>query len=138
MGKLGGLELNYSSDIDLIFLYDSGRKNDGKRQTTNHRIVRSDAPRTDPAGNRAHRVGQRISRRFATATRRRARPDGCQPGKRANYYDLRGRTWERQAFIKARPVAGSMELGKEFLERADALDNIADTFPRPISRVSKP
>jgi [glutamine synthetase] adenylyltransferase / [glutamine synthetase]-adenylyl-L-tyrosine phosphorylase len=34
-----------------------------------------------------------------------------------NYYDLRGRTWERQAFIKARPVAGSQELGKEFLDR---------------------
>ncbi|HEY4759975.1 MAG TPA: hypothetical protein VIH42_05285 [Thermoguttaceae bacterium] len=34
-----------------------------------------------------------------------------------NYYDLRGRTWERQAFIKARPVAGSQELGNEFLNR---------------------
>ena len=34
-----------------------------------------------------------------------------------NYYDIRGRTWERQAFIKARPVAGSLELGKEFLDR---------------------
>ncbi len=34
-----------------------------------------------------------------------------------NYYDLRGRTWERQALIKARPVAGSLELGQEFLDR---------------------
>ena len=34
-----------------------------------------------------------------------------------NYYDLRGRTWERQAFIKALPVAGDLELGGEFLAR---------------------
>ena len=35
----------------------------------------------------------------------------------ANYYDMRGRTWERQAYIKALPVAGDLELGSEFLAR---------------------
>ena len=50
----------------------------------------------------------------------RLRPDG-QRGQMvhehvadANYYDVRGRTWERQANIKARPVAGDLELGEEF------------------------
>ncbi len=39
-----------------------------------------------------------------------------------NYYDVRGRTWERQAFIKARPVAGDLELGEQFPQAAFALD----------------
>ncbi len=36
-----------------------------------------------------------------------------------NYYDLLGRTWERQAFVKARAVAGDLELGREFLARLE-------------------
>ena len=35
---------------------------------------------------------------------------------RCGYYDNRGRTWERQAYIKARPVAGDLSLGREFLD----------------------
>ncbi|MBN2217472.1 MAG: bifunctional [glutamate--ammonia ligase]-adenylyl-L-tyrosine phosphorylase/[glutamate--ammonia-ligase] adenylyltransferase [Pirellulales bacterium] len=117
MGKLGGVELNYSSDIDLIFLYDEDGTTDGRMPVTNHEffshvaqeVVRLLAEPTD-LGN-AYRVDLRL------------RPDG-QRGPMVNsmagalqYYDLRGRTWERQAYIKARPVAGSLRLGATFLER---------------------
>ena len=117
LGKLGGMELNYSSDIDLIFLYDGEGKTDGRRPITNgeffeqlaRELVRFTAEKT-PLGS-AYRVDLRL------------RPDGeHRPMAVAvesvlNYYDLRGRTWERQAFIKARPCAGSLELGREFLDR---------------------
>ena len=36
-----------------------------------------------------------------------------------HYYDISGRTWERQAFVKARPIAGDLDLGREFLEQLE-------------------
>ena len=116
LGKLGGLELNYSSDIDLIFLCENDGQTDGARRISNieffdlvgREIVRLLTEKTD-LGN-AYRVDLRL------------RPEG-QRGPMVmsvqtalSYYDNRGRTWERQAYIKARPVAGDLSLGKEFLE----------------------
>ena len=115
MGKLGGCELNYSSDIDLIFLYDGQGKTNGSRPMGNHEffellareLVRLLTENTELGT--VYRVDLRL------------RPDGQRgPMVRSltamlNYYDVRGRTWERQAFIKARPVAGDLELGNHFL-----------------------
>jgi len=116
MGKLGGTELNYSSDIDLIFLYESDGRTDGARPMDNveffDRLVR-DVVRllteTTDLGS-PYRVDLRL------------RPEG-QRGALApsleqamHYYDVLGRTWERQAYVKARPVAGDLDLGREFLE----------------------
>ena len=117
MGKLGGRELNYSSDIDLIFLYDGDGKTDGKRPITNseffdalaRELVRLLTEPTDLGA--AYRVDMRL------------RPEGQRGPMVAgvaaalNYYDMRGRTWERQAYIKALPVAGDLDLGGEFLEQ---------------------
>jgi len=117
MGKLGGLELNYSSDVDLIFLYDVDGKTDGKRPVTNVEFF--------------GRLAQELVRLLTEATELgapyrvdlRLRPEGDQgPMVRSvasalHYYDVRGRTWERQAYIKARPVAGDLELGFEFLKQ---------------------
>jgi glutamate-ammonia-ligase adenylyltransferase len=115
MGKLGGCELNYSSDIDLVFLYADEGKTDGRRPIANaeffsqlaRETVRLLAESTDLGC--AYRVDLRL------------RPEG-QRGPVAmslpamlGYYDVRGRTWERQAYIKARPAAGDLDLGREFL-----------------------
>ena len=54
-----------------------------------------------------------------------------------NYYDLRGRTWERQAYIKARPVAGDLELGGEFLEPHGRPGSTAATSAAPTSAASR-
>jgi [glutamine synthetase] adenylyltransferase / [glutamine synthetase]-adenylyl-L-tyrosine phosphorylase len=120
MGKLGGCELNYSSDIDLIFLCDGDGKTDGPRPVSNQEffeqlareIVRLLTENTDLGI--AYRVDLRL------------RPEG-QRGPMVmslsamlNYYDVRGRTWERQAFIKARPIAGDLELGNQFLTQLAA------------------
>ena len=116
LGKLGGVELNYSSDVDLIFLYDEDGKTDHRRPTTNaeffehlaREFVRLLVERTEMGTT--YRVDLRL------------RPEG-QRGPMVvsvpaalQYYENRGRTWERQAFIKARPVAGDLQLGAEFLE----------------------
>jgi len=117
MGKLGGVELNYSSDVDLIFLYDADGQTDGRRPLANNEffgrlareIVRLLTEMTDLGC--AYRVDLRL------------RPEGrrgpmvISVENALQYYDFRGRTWERQAYIKARPVAGHLPLGYDFLNR---------------------
>src|SRR5262249_35109994 len=117
-GKHGGQELNYSSDIDLMFLYDEEGATRGRRVTSienaeffgrvTSEVVRLLSAHTDRG--QAYRVDLRL------------RPEG-QRGPLArsltstlSYYDTLGRTWERQALIKLRPVAGDLTLGEEFLE----------------------
>src|SRR5947209_8466865 len=117
-GKLGGKELNYSSDIDLMFLYDDEGGTRGKRVTSLSNddffarvvsaVVRLLSAHTDRG--QAYRVDLRL------------RPEGDRgPLARSlastlAYYDTLGRTWERQALIKVRPVAGHLRLGEEFLK----------------------
>jgi glutamate-ammonia-ligase adenylyltransferase len=116
-GKLGGKELNYSSDIDLMFLYDEEGQTQGQRITviTNDdffsrvcsEVVRLLGSHTE--GGQAYRIDLRL------------RPEGHRgPLARSlastlSYYDTMGRTWERQALIKVRPVAGNAKLGEEFV-----------------------
>ncbi|MBI1418346.1 MAG: glutamine-synthetase adenylyltransferase [Limimaricola sp.] len=115
MGKMGAFELNYSSDIDLILLCDESR-----------------VPRDDFAEVRAGFV--RVVRRLAALlsdqtadgyvfrTDLRLRPDpavtpvivAMEAAER--YYESVGRTWERAAYIKARPCAGDTEAGARFLD----------------------
>jgi [glutamine synthetase] adenylyltransferase / [glutamine synthetase]-adenylyl-L-tyrosine phosphorylase len=116
LGKLGGQELNYSSDIDLMFLYDEDGQTKGPKVVSNAEmfarigteIVRLLADHT--ALGMAYRVDMRL------------RPDGEQGALARSldatlgYYVTRGRTWERQALIKCREIAGDLALGKTFRE----------------------
>lgn len=119
LGKLGGCELNYSSDIDLVFLSDGDGKTDGDRPVSNQEfferlaraVVKLLTEQTDLGA--AYRVDLRL------------RPDGDQGlpvvslENALRYYDVYGRTWERQAFVKARPIAGDIELGENFLAQLE-------------------
>jgi glutamate-ammonia-ligase adenylyltransferase len=116
-GKLGGEELNYSSDIDLMFLYDQEGMTRGRRTASvgndefygrlTSEVVRLLSAHTDRG--QAYRIDLRL------------RPEGHRGSlarsldSTLSYYDTLGRTWERQALIKIRPVAGDMELGETFL-----------------------
>jgi glutamate-ammonia-ligase adenylyltransferase len=116
-GKLGGKELNYSSDIDLMFLYDDegatrGRRINSISNSEFYGRVVSEVVRLLSAHSdfgQAYRIDLRL------------RPEGHRgPLARSlastlAYYDTLGRTWERQALIKLRPVAGDQRLGEEFL-----------------------
>ena len=118
MGKLGGGELNVSSDVDLIFTYpEEGQTRGGTRQQDNHEFFL--------------RLGQKLIQTLDQATEdgfvfrvdTRLRPfgdsgplvmsfDGME-----NYYATHGREWERYALIKARIVAGDHAAGQELLTR---------------------
>ena len=54
-----------------------------------------------------------------------------------SYYDVKGRTWERQAFVKARPIAGDLRLGQRVARRSSSRGSIAATSAWPTSRASR-
>jgi glutamate-ammonia-ligase adenylyltransferase len=114
MGKLGGRELNYSSDIDLILIYDA------------------EAPpfaATEGIGSVTARLARdliglmdaRDANGYVFRTDLRLRPDPAATPPAVSllgaltYYESMGQNWERAAMIKARPVAGDMALGDRFL-----------------------
>jgi glutamate-ammonia-ligase adenylyltransferase len=116
LGKLGGQELNYSSDIDLVFLYDEDGQTNGTKVVSNAEFfarMGSDVVRL-LADHTALGIAYRVDMRL--------RPDGEQGvlarslDATLGYYVTRGRTWERQALIKCRPVAGDIALGATFVE----------------------
>ena len=118
LGKLGGNELNYSSDIDLMFLYDGGVE-----------------PPTAQISNREYfiRLAQQITGLLSRHTREgqvfridlRLRPQGHE-GELAvalphavKYYSEVAEDWELQAMIKARPSAGDAGLSREFIRAVE-------------------
>jgi [glutamine synthetase] adenylyltransferase / [glutamine synthetase]-adenylyl-L-tyrosine phosphorylase len=142
MGKLGGAELNHSSDVDLLFVY----SDDGQLtpQVSYHEFF--------------NRLGKRILETFSIRhpagslfrVDLRLRPEGSAgPLARSlasmeNYYAGFGETWERLALIKARGIGGDRELAYEFLRQLqpfiypksaspDLLDEIA-SIKRRIER----
>lgn len=115
-GKLGGSELNFSSDIDLVLAYPQGGESDGARVLDNseyfvrmgRQLVRLlHEPTTDGI---CARVDLRL-RPFGNAGRL-ALPFAAME----QYYQREGRDWERYAWIKARTVAGDRNAGKQLQE----------------------
>ena len=121
MGKLGGRELNFLSDIDLLFVH------------TDDAIAAEDE-------NQAHRLRTRLHDRLRRVLRLlegngvwrplfhvdlRLRPFGTRGPLSLSlsaverYYERHGRGWERQAWLRAQPVAGDRELGAEVLRRLE-------------------
>ncbi len=117
MGKLGARELNFSSDVDLIFSYAEDGETRGGRGATNQEffvklgqaLIRSLDATT--AYGFVFRVDMRL-RPFGEASALAISFDAME-----DYYQVHGREWERYAMIKARVVAGDREAGKELLSR---------------------
>ena len=114
MGKLGARELNYSSDVDLIILYDPARHPDraGQLGSIFSRLAR-DLCILMEARDADGYV-------FRTDLRLRPDPSATAPAvalpTALAYYESMGENWERAAMIKARPVAGDLALGARFLD----------------------
>ncbi|WP_020677424.1 bifunctional [glutamate--ammonia ligase]-adenylyl-L-tyrosine phosphorylase/[glutamate--ammonia-ligase] adenylyltransferase [Geopsychrobacter electrodiphilus] len=123
MGKLGGYELNFSSDIDLIYCYSTmcGQTSGGSRgeQVELRRYYLKLSEMITRALNQPTADG------FVFRVDTRLRPDGnsgdlaISLNAAETYYESWGQSWERAAMIKARPVAGSIELGEELLARLE-------------------
>src|SRR5215472_8592330 len=121
LGKLGGKELNYSSDIDLMFIYGGPGETDGARSLTNKEFYKKVANQyiallsSYTSEGQCYRVDLRL------------RPDGTLgeicislEGARA-YYEQRARDWEKQMLIKARVSAGEREPGAALLDFVEPL-----------------
>ncbi|MFQ5488157.1 MAG: bifunctional [glutamate--ammonia ligase]-adenylyl-L-tyrosine phosphorylase/[glutamate--ammonia-ligase] adenylyltransferase, partial [Gammaproteobacteria bacterium] len=116
MGKLGAQELNFSSDVDLIFAYPSSGETRGRRPRLSNEeffvrlgqrlITLLDTP---TAGGRVYRVDMRL-RPYGNSGPLAMSFDALE-----EYYQSQGREWERYAMIKARPVAGDLAAGEQLL-----------------------
>jgi len=119
LGKLGGGELNFSSDVDLLFFYEGEgctRRDGISTSRANVEVF------TKIVEDTATFLQQQTGEGFLFRVDLRLRPEGDAGtlvrsfGELENYYAAAGQTWERLALIKARPVAGDRALGAELLE----------------------
>jgi len=116
LGKLGGFELNYSSDIDLMFLYSANGETSGPARITNKEFFIRAANQLTAllSAYTAEGLCYRVDLRL--------RPDGSLgevcislDGAR-QYYEKRARDWELQMLIKARVAAGDRATGRALLD----------------------
>ncbi|MCD0245639.1 bifunctional [glutamate--ammonia ligase]-adenylyl-L-tyrosine phosphorylase/[glutamate--ammonia-ligase] adenylyltransferase [Xanthomonas melonis] len=116
LGKLGGGELNFSSDVDLVYAYPQGGTSDGPRPLAAEeyfaRLGQQLAKLLDEttADGFSHRVDLRL-RPFGSAGRVALSFTGMD-----QYFQREGRDWERYAWLKARAVAGDIAAGEAWLE----------------------
>ncbi|MBI3989941.1 MAG: bifunctional [glutamate--ammonia ligase]-adenylyl-L-tyrosine phosphorylase/[glutamate--ammonia-ligase] adenylyltransferase [candidate division NC10 bacterium] len=124
MGKLGGQELNFSSDIDLLFVYEAEGETTGVKgpgggvsgRVSNHQFF------TRLAELLIKAIGEVTAEGHVFRVDLRLRPQGTMGELVSSlqgyerYYESWGRAWERLALIKARPVAGDSHVGQAFLE----------------------
>ena len=116
MGKMGAGELNYSSDIDLICLFDDSRFDPLDFDQARSFFIKI-------TRKMSSMLNDITSDGYVFRTDLRLRPDpsvtpvciGTEAAER--YYESLGRTWERAAYIKARVVAGDFSAGLDFLSR---------------------
>ena len=112
MGRYGGFDLSYASDLDVIFVYEGTTPDDAKAANRNARGLLQE-------------IGAQTAEGRAWEIDARLRPEG-ENGQLARslegyqrYYAERGQLWERQALLKRRFVAGDPGLGSRFLQLAD-------------------
>jgi glutamate-ammonia-ligase adenylyltransferase len=117
-GKLGGLEMSYGSDLDLVFLHDSSG---GDRQTSGPRPLDNSMFFTRLVRRLSHFLTAQTGSGMLYEVDTRLRPDG-QSGVMVSSIDAFERyqeehawTWEHQALLRARPVAGSKRIAEQFI-----------------------
>ena len=124
MGKFGGRELNFSSDIDIIYFYSSDKGetsgiDDGHGGVTGKLSLHAFFVRLAEMISRA--INQVTEDGFVFRVDLGLRPEGKSGDVASSirsaeiYYESWGHSWERAAMLKARPVAGSLQLGEQFL-----------------------
>ncbi|SET69057.1 glutamate-ammonia-ligase adenylyltransferase [Paracoccus homiensis] len=114
MGKGGAKELNYSSDIDLIVLFDETAYDEADQHEARAALIRA-------TRKMAATLSDVTEHGYVFRTDLRLRPDASvtpvciSTAAALAYYEAEGRTWERAAFIKARAAAGDIAAGQRFL-----------------------
>lgn len=108
MGKLGGRELNYASDVDVLFVH--GEAGGAAQESASRDAARLIALLSEPT---ADGVALRMDPNLRPEGRRG--PLSRSIHSMLEYYERHAETWERQALLKARPVAGDLALGERFV-----------------------
>jgi glutamate-ammonia-ligase adenylyltransferase len=133
MGKLGGEELNFSSDVDLIYVYSTDEGSAGS--LTLHEYY------TRLAQGVTSALGEITDEGLVFRVDLRLRPEGrggaiCNSLAAAeSYYETFGRTWERQALLRARPSAGDLALGARYLRTLEPFIHPRSVGPGIIDEV---
>ena len=121
MGKLGGGELNYSSDVDLVYLYENSTGH--TRGNKKHSKVSNEEYFEKLAREMTQVMTEGTDEGSIFRVDLRLRPEGDVGGlahaldDAVQYYRTRGRDWERMAFVKSYPIAGKKQVGTRFLRR---------------------
>jgi len=141
LGKLGGVELNYSSDIDIIFVYGDDEESEagetGGKTLTRHELFIKLAERV------VLNLSESTPEGYLYRVDVRLRPEsGAGPLARSLrshllYYESRGELWERQMLIKARPVGGDPGLGEEFISQLQPFVYPRTLFHHPAESVAR-
>ncbi len=129
LGKLGGHELNYSSDVDVLYVCES---HEGETRPAVSRRAKAKAPVQPGLSNEEYFeiLAQELTRALTAQTHEgyvyrvdlRLRAEGSvgqltrSLDDYVKYYRTRGQVWERLALLKAWPIAGSQEVGKSFIK----------------------
>jgi glutamate-ammonia-ligase adenylyltransferase len=130
LGKLGGSELNYASDVDLLFLH---RETGPEAQEAAERAVAAlTALLAEP-------TAEGLALRVDVALRPGGRAGALSRSLEATlaYYDRESATWERQAMIKARPVTGDAQLGSAFIDGVEPYVYPPELAPAAIEDVRR-
>jgi len=139
LGKLGGNELNFSSDIDLMFVYER----DENLDESPSRIKTSFDYFNRLAEFVVRGLSEHTAEGYLYRVDMRLRPDGTagalamsRQAYRA-YYETRGETWERQMLLKARVVAGDVEVGRNFLLDVEPFLYPKTTLTSPLNEIAE-
>ena len=116
MGKMGAFELNYSSDIDLIFLFDDSIYRSDEFEEVRMAFIRMTRAVIKMLNETSY-AGYVFRTDFRLRPNPSVTPICLSMDSAMRYYESYGRTWERAAFIKARACAGDISRGKDFLNR---------------------
>ncbi|MEO7187042.1 MAG: glutamine-synthetase adenylyltransferase, partial [Sphingomicrobium sp.] len=115
LGKLGSRELNYSSDVDLLLLFDPDRLPRRGRDDPGEAAVRVGKRLVDLLQSRTeHGYAARVDLRLRPSPE--ATPIALSLNAAISYYESSALAWERAAFIRSRACAGDFELGQRFLD----------------------
>lgn len=132
LGKLGSKELNYASDIDLLFLYSANGATSG--QGTRGEAVTNREYFVKLAESVTKIVGGQIGEGAAYRVDLRLRPNGrvgalaISLSEAVNYYKKTARAWERQVLIRSRACAGNKKIFYKFFQKVES-----DVFSKDIS-----
>ena len=127
LGKLGGRELNYSSDVDLLYVFDADRLDRAAAVSIARRLTAVLAEKTEEGI--LYRVDLRL------------RPDGesgplaVSTAEHLGYLQQRARFWERQALLKARLAAGDARVGAAFLDNCARVVFSPLADPAPVGEI---